>query len=397
MASNILSHVVSDLCIGKPAVRVLPQSTPIAAALATLRDGADPFVFVDAAPSDGKKTATVSVVKVSVAEILCYVCGDSGNLGDPAAALSRPVSVLTAAVGDHGVTRRVDPQMSLLDAIDVLLANNSQSLVVPLHVRTGRKKHHHVSAVSAASGAVNYCLLTQQDIVRHLFGSISLFSRVAALTISSLGLIRRDVHAVNVDDDALDAIPLLRRSIGCGTAVAVVADDSALVGEICPGVLGSCDVESVSAAFAALSAGDAMTYIDCYFSPPEFLLRSIRARLTDKGLYAMCDLMDAAYTTDGATLSSSASSSDEESPLARSGRARRMSSGSFRWRSTEDVAACHAENSLVAVMAQALAHRVGHVWVVDEITGALVGVVSCADVLAVLRDHLRPECYSDDL
>jgi hypothetical protein len=111
MASSILSHVVSDLCIGKPAVRVLPQSTPIAAALATLRAGADPFVFVDAASSDAKKTATaVSVVKVSVAEILCYVCGDSGNLGDPAAALSRPVSMITAAVGDHGVTRRVDPQ-----------------------------------------------------------------------------------------------------------------------------------------------------------------------------------------------------------------------------------------------------------------------------------------------
>ncbi|XP_047080391.1 CBS domain-containing protein CBSX5-like [Lolium rigidum] len=397
MASSILSHVVSDLCIGKPAVRVLPQSTPIAAALATLRAGADPFVFVDAASSDAKKTATaVSVVKVSVAEILCYVCGDSGNLGDPAAALSRPVSMITAAVGDHGVTRRVDPQTSLLDAIDVLLANNSHSLVVPLHARAGRKKHHHHHVPSASS---TYCVLTQQDIVRHLFGSISHFSPVAALTVASLGLIRRDVHAVHVDDDALDAIPLLQTSIRSGTAVAVVADDSTLVGEICPGVLGSCDVESVSAAFAALSAGDVMTYIDCYFSPPEFLLRSVRARLTEKGLHAMRNLMDAAYTPDAAALSSSTSSSDEESPLARSGRARRMSSGtgSFRWRSTEDVAACHAGNSLLAVMAQALAHRVGHVWVVEEVTGALVGVVSCADVLAVLRNHLRPECYSDEL
>jgi hypothetical protein len=106
----------------------------------------------------------------------------------------------------------------LLDAIDVLLANNSHSLVVPLHMRTGRKKHHHVSAVCAASAAANYCLLTQQDIVRHLFGSISLFSPVAALTVSSLGLIRRDVQAVHVDDDALDAIPLLQRSIAHGTA-----------------------------------------------------------------------------------------------------------------------------------------------------------------------------------
>ncbi|XP_048533182.1 CBS domain-containing protein CBSX5-like [Triticum urartu] len=391
MAASILSHVVSDLCIGKPAVRVLPPSTPIAAALATLRAGADPFVFVDAAPPDAKKAAALSVVKVSVAEILCYVCGDGGNLGDPAAALRRPVSVLTAVVGDHGVTRRVDPQTSLLDAIDALLANNSHSLLVPLHARA-RKKHHHASA--------GYCVLTQQDIVRHLFGSISLFAPVAALSVASLGLVRRDdAHAVHVDDDALDAIPLLQRSIGHGTAVAVVADDDALVGEICPGVLGSCDdVESVSAAFAALSAGDAMTYIDCYFSPPEFLLRSIRAELTDKGLHAMCDLMDAAYTTDVAALSSSSTSSDEEClPLAPARRARKMSSGSFRWRSTEDVAACHAGSSLVAVMAQALAHRVGHVWVVDELTGALVGVVSCADVLAVLRDHLRPECYADDL
>ena len=274
----------------------------------------------------------------------------------------------------------------------MLLANNSHSLVVPLHARGGaaRKKHHHPAS---------YCVLTQQDIVRHLFGSISLFSPVAALTVSSLGLVRRDVHAVHVDDDALDAIPLLRRSIRDGTAVAVVADGNALVGELCPGVLGSsCDVESVSAAFAALSAGDVMTYIDCYFSPPEFLLRAMRARLADKGLHAMCHLMDAAYTTDMSS-SSTSSSSDEESPLplARSGSARRTSSGSFRWRSTEDVAACHAENSLLAVMAQALAHRVGHVWVVDEITGALVGVVSCADVLALLREHLRPECYSDIL
>jgi CBS domain-containing protein len=42
-------------------------------------------------------------------------------------------------------------------------------------------------------------------------------------------------------------------------------------------------------------------------------------------------------------------------------------------------------------MAQALAHRVGYVWVVDETSGALVGVVTFADVLAVLREHLRPQ------
>jgi hypothetical protein len=111
MAATLLSHVVSDLCIGRPRVLTLPPSTPVAAAL---RAGADPFVFVDAEPPAhrAKRGAAATVyVKVSVADVLCYVCGDAGNLRDPAAALGRPVSAVAAAVaGGHGVTHRVDPQ-----------------------------------------------------------------------------------------------------------------------------------------------------------------------------------------------------------------------------------------------------------------------------------------------
>jgi hypothetical protein len=111
MAATLLSHVVSDLCIGRPRVLALPPSTPIAAALAALRAGADPFVFVEAEPAAhhrAKRGAAATVyVKVGVADILCYVCGDAGNLRDPAAALRRPVS---AVVGGHAVTHRVDPQ-----------------------------------------------------------------------------------------------------------------------------------------------------------------------------------------------------------------------------------------------------------------------------------------------
>lgn len=307
------------------------------------------------------------------------------------------VAIITAP--PSASTRTQVQLCSLLDAIDALLSNDAQTLLVPLHAHAARsRKHHHVhvSGCSPANpaAATDYCVLTREDIVRHLFSySISLFAPVAARTVASLGLVRRDVHAVHADDDALDAIPLLRRSIADGTAVAVVADDDALVGEICTGVLGSCDIESASAVFAALSAGDVMTYIDCSLSPPEFLLRSIRAQLKGRGMDAMADLMDAA--DDAASSlplspsSSSSASSDEDSPFGRARRARRSSSGSFRWRSTKDVAACHAGSSLVAVMAQALAHRVGYVWVVDEVSGALTGVVSFADVLAVLREHLR--------
>ncbi|OEL17471.1 hypothetical protein BAE44_0021508 [Dichanthelium oligosanthes] len=397
MAVNLLSHVVSDLCIGRPRVLALPPSTPVAAALAALRAAADPFVFVDAEPAAYRAKRGVATVyaKVSVADIFCYVCGDAGNLRDPAAALGRPVSAIAAAVaGGHAVTHRVDPQTRLLDAIDVLLTDGCHGLLVPLHARA-RKRHHHQVPSHDAVAAADCCVLTREDIVRHLFGSISHFSPVAALTVASLGLVRRDVHAVHVDDDGLDVIRLLRRAISDGTAVAVVADDDALVGEICPGVLASCDVEPVSAAFAALSAGDVMTYIDCSLShaPPEFLLRAIRAQLKDRGLDAIAELMEDTMDAASALLSQSSSTSSDEdySPSGRGRRPRRMSSGSFGWRSTEDLVACHSGSSLVAVMAQALAHRVGYVWVFDETGGALVGVVRFADVLAVLREHLRPQ------
>ncbi|RCV26567.1 hypothetical protein SETIT_5G256400v2 [Setaria italica] len=146
----------------------------------------------------------------------------------------------------------------------------------------------------------------------------------------------------------------------------------------------SCDVESVSATFTALSMGDVMMYIDCSLShmPPEFLLRAVRAQLKDRGLDAIAELMD---TAEAAFLplspSSSSTSFDDDSP----------SGWSFGWRSTEDAVACHSRSSLVAVMAQALAHHVGYVWVVNETSGALIGVVRFTDVLALLWEHLRPQ------
>jgi len=94
---------------------------------------------------------------------------------------------------------------------------------------------------------------------------------------------------------ALDVIPQLWRAVSDGTTVAVVADDdNAVVGEICPGVLFLCDIETVSAAFVALSAGDTMAFIDCslWHSPSEFLVRAIRAQLAGKGLDAMAELME---------------------------------------------------------------------------------------------------------
>jgi hypothetical protein len=69
-------------------------------------------------------------VKVSVADILCYLCGDAGNLRDPAAALGRPVAVVAAAfAAGHGVTHRVDHLTRY--AAGALSFLNSDSCFVP--------------------------------------------------------------------------------------------------------------------------------------------------------------------------------------------------------------------------------------------------------------------------
>lgn len=57
-------------------------------------------------------------------------------------------------------------------------------------------------------------------------------------------------------------------------------------------------------------------------------------------------------------------------------------------RRSEEAIVCHPESSLVAVMVQALAHRVGYVWVVEE-DYSLVGIVVLRDILKVFREQLH--------
>jgi hypothetical protein len=162
----------------------------------------------------------------------------------------------------------------------------------------------------------------------------------------------------------------------------VVSADGHLVGEISTAHLAACD-ETAAAAIATLSAADLMAYIDYFGSPPEHILRAIKTGLKAKGLDAMLELMEDDTMT---SFSLSSSSSDEDT-----GRAhlRRPSSGSFGRRSTEEPVVCSPASSLVAVMVQALAHRVSYLWVLDEEDDCrLAGIVTFADILRVFREQL---------
>nr|TKV93093.1 hypothetical protein SEVIR_9G203300v2 [Setaria viridis] len=267
--------------------------------------------------------------------------------------------------------------MCILEALDAILSG-AQVLAVPL--RAGGRKKQLIGGAAA-----DFCWLTQEDLVRYFLNSIGLFYHAAARSVSSLGLVRTDFLSVRPGESALSAAPLIRHAVATETAVAVVTEDGHLVGEISPALLAACD-ETAAAAIATLSVADLMAYIDYFGSPPEHILRAVKAGLKDKGLDAMLDLIEDETLSSFSSLSAS-SSSDEETgrPLLR-----RPSSGSYGRRSAEEPVVCSPASSLVAVMVQALAHRVSYVWVLEEEDDCrLAGIVTFADVLRVFREQLQ--------
>ncbi|KAJ6416577.1 hypothetical protein OIU84_002438 [Salix udensis] len=154
-----------------------------------------------------------------------------------------------------------------------------------------------------------------------------------------------------------------------------------LIGEISPFTLNFCDA-TVAAAIATLSAGELMAYID-FRDPPEDLLRLVKDRLEERNLGPALDLIE--EESGISSLSSYSSSSDEEFGMGRSGGIAGNSAGV---RSTAQTIVCYPWSSLVAVMIQALSHRVSCTWVIEE-DGTLVGVVTFAGMIKVLRERLK--------
>ncbi|CAL9205883.1 CBS domain-containing protein CBSX5 [Musa acuminata AAA Group] len=387
MAVSLVSNEVSDLCIGKPALRSLPLSAAVVGdALFALRGSGEPHLAVVSADRDAPDKKAVTG-KLCVADVICYLCSD-GNLESPTVALERPVSVLLSK--GAGLVRRVERQFSVLEALDLIL-DGAQNLVVPIG-SVGRKKLHH----GGGGATVEYCWLTHEDFVRYFLNSIAVFSPIATLSIDAVGLVRSATAlTVRHDEPGLALLPVLRRALSEQAAVAVVTDDGRLLGEISPLALSACDLMAVTlaAGVATLTAGDLMAFVDYYGSPPESLVRAIREGLKEKGLQEMLELMEDVLSSfshsSSSPSASSSSSSDEESCGGRL--PRRLRSRSFSMgRRSEEPEVCHPGNSLVAVMVQALAHRVSYLWVVDEDDYSLIGIVTFADMLRVFREQLQP-------
>ncbi|KAE7995645.1 hypothetical protein FH972_000419 [Carpinus fangiana] len=396
MAVSILAREVSDLCLGKPALRCLSVSATVADALSALKRLGESYLSVWSCchnASSRTKSAAGSddcrcVGKVCMVDIICFLCTPE-NLGSPAAALQSSVSVLIPKTS-AGNVRHLDPHSSLVEAIDLIL-EGAQNLVIPIPRQSrstnSRKKllNKAASFNSTLHNTREYCWLTQEDLIRYLLNSIAVFSPTPINPINTLNVIdAENILAVQYDDPALPALPLISQSLVNQTSVAIVDVDGKLIGEISPFTLNSCD-ESFAAAIATLSAGDLMAYIDCG-GPPEDLVQLVKDRLEERNLGAALELMDEESTITSLSSSSMcSSSSDEEFGSGKSGR---LGGYSARLVRRSEAIVCYPWSSLVAVMIQALAHRVSYVWVVEE-DGSLAGIVTYAGMLKVFRERLN--------
>ncbi|KAA8519817.1 hypothetical protein F0562_014093 [Nyssa sinensis] len=377
MAVSFLRREVSDLCLGKPALRSLPISATVADALSALKRSGDNYLSVWSCDHSSRKKTDFDedcrcVGKVCMVDIICFLCREE-NLSRPSVALQSPVSDLLPKV--PGLVRHLDPQSSLLEAIDYIL-EGAQNLVVPIESYislNSRKKLLKKPSLlcSTLHNGHEYCWLTQEDVIRFLLNSIGIFSPIPTCTIESLNIIDAGVMTISYKDPASSALASISRALTEQTSIAVIDEDNKLIGEISPSTLAFCD-ETAAAAITTLLAGDLMAYIDCA-GPPEDLIQLVKARLEEKKLGAMLELMEEFSLS--SLSSSSGSSSDEEFGSSRS-------SGSPVRRSEAIV--CHPWSSLVAVMIQAITHRVSYAWVIEE-DYSLIGIVTFAGMLKVLR------------
>ncbi|XP_062161497.1 CBS domain-containing protein CBSX5-like [Alnus glutinosa] len=395
MAVSILAREVSDLCLGKPALRCLSESATVAYALSALKRLGECYLSVWSCCHDTSSRAkTVGsddcrcVGKVCMVDIICFLC-TTENLRSPATALQSPVSVLIPKTS-AGLVTHLDPHCSLGEAIDLIL-KGTQNLVIPIprqsrNTTSSRKKllHKAASFNTTLHNTREYCWLTQEDLIRYLLNSIALFSPTPINPINTLNVIETgNILAIQYDDPAFPALPLISQSLLNQTSIAIVDVDGKLIGEISPFTLNSCD-ESVAAAIATLSAGDLMAYIDCG-GPPEDLVQLVKDRLEERNLGTALELMEEESTISSSSSSMCSTSSDEEFGLGRNGR---LGGYSARLVRRSEAIVCYPWSSLVAVMIQALAHRVSYVWVVEE-DGSLAGIVTFAGMLKVLRERLN--------
>ncbi|CAH9110326.1 unnamed protein product [Cuscuta epithymum] len=392
MAVRFLNQHLSDLCLGKPALRPVRETASIAEAVAALKRSSETYVSIWRCSDHSKEVQRdcdcLCVGKICMVDVICFLCKEE-NLGKIAKALEAPVSdILPKGVS---IVRHLEPNSSLLEAIDCIL-EGTQNLIIPIQQTHMNSRSRRKQLLSPSNHhGVEYCWLTQEDIVRFILNSIGVFSPLPTFTIESLGIINRDdIMTIHYHEPSTNALNSISRAHIQQTSIAVIDDDdnNRLIGEISPFTLSYCE-ETVSAAVMTLTAGDLMAYIDCG-GPTDDLIELVKQRAGERNLSALLGVIgeEEEYSVSSIYSSSSAASSgssdDESSTLSKSG-----GSGNYYCLRRSEAITCYPWSSLVAVMIQALAHRASTIWVIQE-DQSLVGIVTYKEMLRVFRSIANP-------
>ncbi|XP_024383644.1 CBS domain-containing protein CBSX5 [Physcomitrium patens] len=383
------------------------------------------------------------VGKLSMVDITCFLARDE-SLADPSAALRTPVSAIVSEsaftiVHVDSKSKLFDALAHVLDGVHHLVVSIDQSVSNRLArynsmPRSARVAHHAILKPNEgkfldsrfslptkiqAEGPQEYCWLTPEDILQFLLSCISLFSPLPMMTIQQLGIINMDVLSVKSDADVITALPLIQQAARNMTAVAVVeveeenVVDLKLVGEISPFTMKGCD-EKAALALATLSVRDFLAFsCDCE-CPPNSLVERVESRICEKLEHLQVSRTESLLAdTDSPPLFASSpvgsvssvgplasmysfdsgeesSSSDEDcighSPTGPFGSSHRSSYSYYKGRLAPNM--CRPWSSLVAVMVQALTHRVGYIWVTDS-DNTLIGIVTYLDLIRCILSHLH--------
>ena len=334
---------------------------------------------------------------------------------------------------------------SLLEALDAI-ADGAQNLVVPISatfkqangLHSSDKLQHsmkqtHIMAIagkpltsSKSHEGIEHCWLTHEDVMRFLLGHIGNFSPLLMMTIRDLGLIKTDILMVDVDEEASKALEIIKEACHSFTAVAVVnilnKDGAKLVGEISSSTLQMCD-ETAALALATLSVGEFVSYTQDFRNQSMDFIESMCIRLCKKleltaagGSSELCckNLQEPLSKIGGVTqmlhdldmwedssFSSDNDYDDEpESPRAphelpnkcRLSHSSNLRMNNYSPKCRSGPICCRPRSSLIAVIMQALAHRENYVWVTND-DDVLVGIVTFADIIGVLLNHINESYY----
>lgn len=390
-----MAHIVflraaaADLTAGKPSLAGVPSSAPLSAAAAVIPSSPEAAVAVwrDGASPLAPLAATV-VGLLSSLDVVAFVASHARGGGAEADAMRTPVGEVVPR--EPALVREVEPDARLIEIMELMKQGAKRVLVrknftegCPINKQpfapfykaalkiTGTPRAAATQTVSrswsSTFGCDKYCCLTREDIVRFLINCLGALAPIPLQSISSLGAISRGYCHVDASSPAMEVVWKIPSDPRAVAVVRTNRDGShVILGEISAHKLWKRDHVAAADAMARLSALHFATGIDENGAAP------------------------AAANGVGA----GARRGEVENDIVPSPRSMRFSSRRIGFSAClasqmvpshreNTVLTCKTTSSLAAVMAQMLAHRATHLWVVqgdDTEEAILVGMVGYMDI-----------------